>query len=197
MSIIGLCGNKGSGKDTIADYLIENYNFKKLAFADFIKNALKKLFDWDDDTFNHENKEKKDEYWDITPREMCQQLGTEFLRIHCKDIISTKFKLPNGEIYHSTYHIKRINQEVIKILNQNPNTKIVFSDVRFQDELDYIKKLDGIIIRINRPNNKQNKFNNHLSEQCIDILNNIDIEIENNLTIQDLNNKVNSIIETL
>ena len=26
---------------------------------------------------------------------------------------------------------------------------------------------------------------------------NIDIEIENNLTIQDLNNKVNSIIETL
>ena len=197
MSIIGLCGNKGSGKDTIADFLIEKYNFKKIAFADFIKSALKQLFDWNDDTFTQENKEKKDDYWDITPREMCQQLGTEFLRIHCKDIISTKFNLPNGEIYHSTYHIKRINQEVIKILSQNPNTKFVFSDIRFQDELDYIKKLNGIIIKINRPDNKQNKFNNHLSEQCIDILNNIDIEIENNLTIQDLNNKVNSIIETL
>jgi hypothetical protein len=75
--------------------------------------------------------------------------------------------------------------------------KIVFSDIRFQDELDYIKKLNGVIIRINRSNNIQNEFNNHLSEQCINKLNNIDIEIENNLTINDLNNKVNSIIETL
>ena len=40
MTIIGLCGYKGSGKDTIADYLVNKKNFVKVAFADFIRNAF-------------------------------------------------------------------------------------------------------------------------------------------------------------
>tara|TARA_B100000161_G_scaffold186844_1_gene135029 strand:+ start:157 stop:816 length:660 start_codon:yes stop_codon:yes gene_type:complete len=197
MPIIGITGYKGSGKDTIADFLVNNHDFIKVAFADFIKNALKELFDWDDNSFNHDNKEKKDTYWGVTPRKMCQELGTEFLRVHCKDFISMKFNLPNGEPYQSTFHIKRINKEIIKLLKVNPNINIVFSDVRFQDELDYIKKLGGKIFRVSREDLKSNEFNNHVSEKNIENLNGIDYEINNNESILLLFKKITLTVECI
>jgi len=41
--IIGLSGYARSGKDTIAEILIMNYGFKRLAFADNIRKAIIKL----------------------------------------------------------------------------------------------------------------------------------------------------------
>ena len=40
--IIGLCGKIGSGKDTIADYLVSKYNFKKVVMSDIIKEEMEK-----------------------------------------------------------------------------------------------------------------------------------------------------------
>ncbi len=37
-------GRGGSGKDTLADYLVENYGFKKIAFADGIYDIARKYF---------------------------------------------------------------------------------------------------------------------------------------------------------
>lgn len=193
MTIIGLCGFKGSGKDTIADYLVEKKGYVKVAFADFIRNALKELFNWTDEAFSPENKEQVDPYWGVTPRKMCQEIGTEFLRFHCKDFISLDFTLPNGEPYQGTFHIKRINQNIIKLLDENKN--IIFSDIRFQDELDYIKKLGGIIIRVNRPQNTQNEFSGHISELNITNLNNVDIEFYNDTTINSLYKKIDTTVE--
>ena len=197
MPIIGLTGNKGSGKDTIADFLVENDGYIKVAFADFIKNSLKELFDWNNDTFSQENKEKKDPYWGVTPRKMLQEIGTEFLRIHCKDFISLDFNLPNGEPYQGTFHIKRINKEIIKLLNVNKNVNIVFSDIRFQDELDYIKKIGGSIIRLTRDNLQENQFNNHISEKNIKELENVNYDISNNETILLLFKKITLTVECI
>ena len=41
--ILGLTGPPGSGKDTLADYLVEKYNFKRVAFADPIRAQVKFL----------------------------------------------------------------------------------------------------------------------------------------------------------
>ena len=49
MKIIGLCGEKGSGKDTICEFLSKIYNVKRVAFADPLKESLKDLFLWNDD----------------------------------------------------------------------------------------------------------------------------------------------------
>ncbi len=195
MPIIGICGYKGSGKDTLADFLVKDENYIKIAFADFIRNALMKLFDWDESNFTPEKKEVKDPYWGVTPRKMCQEIGTEFLRFHCKDFISTEFKLPNGEIYNGTFHIKRINQEIIKLLEVNPNENIIFSDIRFQDELDYIKKLGGFIVKVSRNNISNNEFSNHISEKNILELKNVDFEIKNNDTIVEFFKKIKVMTE--
>lgn len=195
MQIIGLCGYKGSGKDTFADYIVQNDNYIKIAFADYIKNALMELFDWDISSFEQHNKEVEDTYWGTTPRMMCQQLGTDFLRIHCKDKISQKFLLPNNEEYKSSFHIKRINKDIIKYYNINSETKIVITDIRFQDEADYVKKLGGIVVKINRPNLKKNAFSNHSSESNIDNINNINFQIDNSGTISQFIKKIRLIVE--
>lgn len=197
MTIIGITGLKGSGKDTIADYLVQNYEFIKVAFADFIKNALKELFDWDDEDFSQDKKEIEDTYWGVTPRKMCQEVGTEFLRIHCKDLISPKFFLPNGENYQGTFHIKRINKEIKKLLEVNKNVNIVFSDIRFQDEIDYIKKIGGKIIRLSRDNSNKNEFSDHISEKNILDLKNVDYEISNNENILLLFKKIIFTVECI
>ena len=41
--IIGLSGYAQVGKDTVANYLVENYGFVKVSFADPIREALYKL----------------------------------------------------------------------------------------------------------------------------------------------------------
>ena len=130
MQIIGLCGNKGCGKDTFANFLVDSENYIKLAFADYIRESIKILFDWDENDFSQKNKENDDEYWGVSPRKMMQLLGTEFLRFHCKDIISPSFKLYNGEDHKSTFHVKRLNKDINKYFNINSNTKIIISDIR-------------------------------------------------------------------
>ncbi len=44
--IIGICGLIGSGKGTVADTLVSTYDFKKLSFADKLKDAVSEIFEW-------------------------------------------------------------------------------------------------------------------------------------------------------
>ena len=42
--ILGIGGKLESGKDTLADYLVDNYGYKKMAFADNLKQICMKVF---------------------------------------------------------------------------------------------------------------------------------------------------------
>ena len=82
----------GSGKDTIADHLIQEHQFKKISFADKLKESVATMFDWDRTMLDGQTdesrqwREKPDEYWSkevgksITPRFVLQKFGTECMR---------------------------------------------------------------------------------------------------------------------
>ena len=90
--IIGICGLIGSGKDTIADYLVNDHNFVKLSFADKLKDSVAEMFDWDRNLLDGKTDESRawreqlDPFWskemgrDITPRFVLQVFGTECMR---------------------------------------------------------------------------------------------------------------------
>ena len=79
--IIGITGKAGSGKDTVADYLVKNHDFIKLSFAGILKQGMQILFNLSDDQLHHPLvKEKIDPRWGKSPRELMQWLGTDILR---------------------------------------------------------------------------------------------------------------------
>jgi dephospho-CoA kinase len=45
--IIGVCGFIGSGKDTVADYLVNFHEFRRESFANTLKDAVAAVFGWD------------------------------------------------------------------------------------------------------------------------------------------------------
>jgi hypothetical protein len=189
--IIGILGNKNVGKDTVADYLVETEGFKKISIATNLKKCLSVMFNWDENNFSVENKEINDEIWDITPRKMLQLLGTEFLRDYCKDIINCKINF-NGKEDDFSYHIKKLFLDNIELFNKKEN--IVISDVRFPDEVKFIKWLNGKIIKLEREDAIINQYNNHSSENHISQLE-YDAKIENNYSKAHLFKTVNVFLE--
>ncbi len=200
MKIIGLCGEKGSGKDTVYEFIKEKYKTKRFAFADPLKESLKKLFLWDDNNFSVDNKEKIDDYWGVSPRQMCQLMGTDVLRIslgkyfnkkldneNCLDLSESSCQ--NNSDY--SFHIKRIHKEFIQI--DEDYDYIVFTDIRFLDELKYVKSLGGKIFKIVRPDIVRNEYSKHVSEVGVDdeLFNEkVDEEIINDKSLSELSEKI-------
>jgi hypothetical protein len=179
-NIIAICGAKRSGKDVLAKYLINKYNYEKLSFAEPLKKAVKELFNFNDiqvgiDEDNGIGNEKDiiDERWGITPRKALQFFGTEIMQYKMNELI------PNtNRGFFADILVSRII----------PNKKYVISDLRFLHEYEKIKGLNIIIIKVIRPSIINLCIcDDHISENeyekipCIDIINqgSIDDYIEN------------------
>lgn len=140
--IVGICGLIGSGKDTIADYLVEKYSFKKLSFADKLKDSVATMFDWDRHLLDGKSEESRkwreqvDDYWSketgeqITPRLVLQKFGTECMR--------------NG--FFDGIWVSLTKKKII----DNPNAKWVIPDVRFENEAKMIKEVGGEVWWVKR-----------------------------------------------
>lgn len=147
--LIGVTGRKKSGKDTIGKYLIDNHGFVRVAFADSLKKACKHIFGFtDEQLYDDTLKEVVDEYWQHSPREILQKVGTELFRIElprlCKNISS--------DIW-----IRSVDRKIKKLRSEG-HTRFVITDVRFDNELeyitklqDYIKKKHGYTWKVSRP----------------------------------------------
>jgi dephospho-CoA kinase len=154
VTIIGITGKKGSGKDTIGNYLVDNHGFKRLAFADTLKDVCKLVFGLDhDQLYRPELKEVKDSYWEHSPREILQTVGTDLFR----DTLSEKLENMDQNIW-----IRSLEKKIMKNIDEG-NTKFVITDVRFKNEYEFIKKYNGIVWSITR-NIDNNNNDNHKSE---------------------------------
>lgn len=140
--IIGICGLIGSGKGTVADILVETHNFKKLSFADKLKDGVATIFGWDramlegDTDESRQWRELKDDFWsnetkmEVTPRLVLQLFGTDCMRNGFDD-----------GIWVST---------IKKKLLENPTIDYVVPDVRFANEVDMIRDIGGQVWEVKR-----------------------------------------------
>jgi hypothetical protein len=140
--IIGICGLIGSGKDTIADYLVEQHNFQKMSFADKLKDAVAQMFEWDRQLLDGKTdesrawREQPDAYWSkelgksVTPRYALQMFGTECMR--------------NG--FYDGIWVSLAKKKIM----DNPQINWVIPDVRFVNEADMIKTVGGLVWWVKR-----------------------------------------------
>ena len=140
--IIGVCGFIGSGKDTIADYLVNIHQFRRESFANTLKDAVSQVFGWDRDMLegrtrqSREWRERVDPWWakrlnmpDLTPRWILQYWGTEVCR----------------RAFHDDIWIAALENKL-----RSSNDDIVISDCRFPNEIKSIKAAGGIVVRVVR-----------------------------------------------
>jgi hypothetical protein len=147
--IIGLSGYAGSGKDEIAKILVEDFGYKRIAFADPIRELL---YEMDppvevggeiDATVGLQN--FVDVYgWDTAKRHLLVRSMLQNLGVGARKVFGDSFW-----VYQALSDVA-------------PQDKIVVSDVRFKNEAEFIQTFNGKIWRVNRPG--VNPVNNHASE---------------------------------
>lgn len=131
MEVHGIMGAAGAGKDTTAAGIIaEAPDFIALAFADPMKLGASVTFGIPIEHFyDREVKEVDDPFWGISPRVICQKYG-QMMR----------------ELFSEDFWIRRMDG-MIKMHNLQ---KIVVTDVRYENEVDYVKSLGGKILGVVR-----------------------------------------------
>jgi hypothetical protein len=146
MSIVCFGHMARVGKDLAADYLVQHYGFRKLAFAGPLKEAAKVIYGLTDEQLYGNLKEVVDPFWGETPRHILQTAGTDALRTHHRQdiwVMATKRKLV-----------------------QEPLTNWCISDCRFKNEADMVKSLGGKVVRVDAsfPGRQVIQTGSHASE---------------------------------
>lgn len=156
-ALIGIAGRKRSGKDTLADYLVDLYGYRKRAFAEPLK-AMALAIDPVVSAVVDEHSDieldrlsrivgwvgwdrAKEEYPEV--RRFLQRLGTEGVR--------------------GTFGP---NAWVDLALTPPPVALTVFTDCRFPSEVEGIIQAGGQVIRVRRPATETGDA--HASETALD-----------------------------
>ena len=176
MKIFIICGKARHGKDTSAE-LIDKYfakNGKKvinLQYSSYLKDYAKKITGWDGSD-------------ETKPRELLQYLGTEFIRKEIDNLFFVKRMIGDLKVYSKYFDVATI------------------SDARMVEEIDEIKKefSDVCAIKVVRPN-----FDNglsaeqqkHATEIALDNYDKIDQVLLNDGTIEDLEKKIEDLMEVI
>ena len=191
--LIGLMGTMGSGKSTCANYLINQYHFVEKTFADPLKKACKIIFLLDDQQIygTQQQKEASDPRWfGCSSRTMLQFVGTDLFRQQLHKIMP--------ELGENIF-IRHFELWYQQIIIENPDIKIVISDIRFQNELDIVKKMGGTVIKIVRNLDDRTPFESskHCSEANQVNVIGYDYVIENNESIDKLHEILDQILKKI
>jgi len=200
MNVIGVAGFIGSGKGTVGEILVEQ-GYKQLSFAGHLKDAVSAIFRWPrnllegDTQESREFRETVDPFWskkfgyDVTPRIILQKFGTDVCRNNFLD----------------TIWVDSLEAEIYK------HDKVVITDVRFPNEIDFLSKLGATIIHVDReetrpewydllindPDQLKLRSDIHPSEYLWFGNPGILFTIDNNKSVDDLRERINILIKEL
>jgi hypothetical protein len=124
--LVGITGPAGSGKDTVADYLVREHGFVKLSFAGPLKAMLAAA--GMPEPADRALKEHMVPGFTFTWREAAQTLGTQW-----------------GRALDPEIWVKVVEQ---RLLSAAPSARYVLSDVRFENEAAMIRRCGGTVLHM-------------------------------------------------
>jgi hypothetical protein len=157
--LIGVCGKKRAGKDTVGLFLKIHHKFRMIALADPIREIAIELFGLNKAQLDGDLKEKVDVRWGLTPRGIMQKLGTEVGREGRFAIFEPMVSATQLRAVFAKHKLKAgstcwIDSLFARIAEQKFFLDVhdfVVTDVRFPNEAEAIKKNGGKLVFITRP----------------------------------------------
>ncbi len=207
--IVGLVGFASSGKDTAAQFLVEEFDFFPIAFADGIKDCLASIFCWDRELLEGKTsesrfwREQRDRWWadrldipQFSPRWAMTNFGTDIMRRHL-----------NEDIWI---------MNTMRRLSMKTDRHIVVKDCRFSNEIRALRETGKAhIVRVKRGPNPEwfdlggraaagdpdatkqmNEYWRVHESEWAWINSDIDYEVCNDGSLEDLRESVRSAIST-
>jgi hypothetical protein len=167
MKLIAIAGKKNSGKDTVARYIeLLTFNpYEQIKFARKLKDMVSLLIGCDPKSLeDYDFKEKLLDGWgNLNPRILLQEFGSAGRKMY-------------PEIW--------VQATLGGLL---PSSNYIISDCRYTNEAEAVKKLGGVVVRVQRNTNNQDT---HSSETGLDDYQDWDMIIDNNGTLPELMEKV-------
>jgi len=134
MKLIGLAGQAGCGKDTIARWVRPQIEGSCYAFAKPIKDAYESIFGVDPESLTREEKEAPIPGFDFSPRRAMQTLGTEW-----------------GRALNKNLWISLAEKEYQERKRLACSRAMIVTDVRFENEARWVLDHGGLVVNISRP----------------------------------------------
>ncbi|KAF2395424.1 deoxynucleotide monophosphate kinase [Pseudomonas frederiksbergensis] len=177
--LIGLSGLARVGKDTAAQHLVHHHGFQSYAFMDPLRDGLMHILNLSPCDFEGEQKEQVLPWLGRSPRYLMQTLGSEWGR----DIVHPELWL-------------MLAAQNLDLLARTHDTAggFVVSDLRFEDEAEFIRQRGGVVIHLQRASART--VAQHRSEDGIRGAPG-DWFLPNDGTIDDLCSNLNKIVDTL
>lgn len=172
--VIGFAGAKQSGKSTITQLLMAHHGVVGMGFAQPLRTFIGDLLGLPQDMLEELKEQQVPGLRaGVTPRYMMQTLGTEWGR-----------NLIDPDLW-----VKAVMRDAVAAVANG--YAVAFADVRFPNEAQAIRDLDGIIIQIERPGTGGDT---HVSEKGLppEL---IDDTVVNDGTPQDLYNRVLDVLK--
>ncbi len=148
--MIGICGEAGSGKDSVANYLEAQHGFTIVKFAGPIKDIVAAVFDLDRAALD-DDLEYKERYivpgTSYTPREILQWIGTEGFR-HLDDEVWIRLAMREAARHQ----------------------RVVFADARFPNEAMAIWSAEGSMWKTIKTDGPGTSHRAHASEAGVSLI---------------------------
>lgn len=216
-SVLGISGFAGSGKDTIANHLIEKHGWSgKLSFARNLKDMVKYVFKLSEYQVSDHDGKKQDLGEVVLTTSQLGGILTWMCRTHdasglagrkaeikqfLADSVGRKFSTPREIMQFvgtdvcrniiPTYHI-----DIIQKLVQQIEGNWIITDVRFINEAEMLQSLNGVLIRVERPDLSLTEVYRHSSETALNDWNQWNSVILNDTpNVEDLYTKVDKFLE--
>ncbi len=154
MKVIALTGPKGSGKDTVADIIVNNYqHVTRVAFADPIKNVVQHIFKLD---------QTNNDQYDRIKRSRIEICGgdreTTWKNVDGRHVVREIGMIMRS--YDPSQFTRYVSNQIIQARERS--RIFVVTDLRFDNEYIMMKEYGAEIVKITRPDYH---YDGHITER--------------------------------
>ncbi len=191
--LLGLTGKAGSGKDTVAEYLVAEYGFKRYAFADAVRDiayAINPIImtNWQSSMTDERPKLRElrlRDYVDMNGWDWSKRNIPEIRRL--LQVVGTE---AGRDLLGENVWVDIVERKWL----EDGQPDAVITDMRFPNEVDFIYSQHGHTVWVHRPENPDAIVTRHASE-AYDF--SCDWTLVNDSTIPVLHNRVELLIDEL